>query len=146
MKELKIEATVDNLAEVFRFLSEAMENCSVEPKVKRQIKLCVEELFVNIAHYAYDPDIGLAKISIDTVKDENGVPRMVISFADEGRPYDPLSAPVPDIEAELGDRRIGGLGVFLVRNAMDSFEYEHKDGQNITTIEKELKHEQEVNQ
>lgn len=138
MKELKIEATIDNLAQVFRFLSESMESCNVDTKVKRQIKLCVEELFVNIAHYAYDPDVGMAKISIDTVQDENGKPKMVISFADEGRPYDPLSAPEPDIEAELDDRRIGGLGVFLVRAAMDSVEYEHKDGQNITTIEKEL--------
>ncbi len=138
MKELKIEATIDNLAQVFRFLADSMENCNVDPKVKRQIKLCVEELFVNIAHYAYDPDVGMAKISIDTVTDGNGKPRMVISFADKGRPYDPLSAPEPDLEAELDDRRIGGLGVFLVRTAMDSVEYEHKDGQNITTIEKEL--------
>ncbi len=143
MKELKINATIDNLAQVFRFLADSMENCNIEPKVKRQIKLCVEELFVNIAHYAYDPDVGVAKISIDTVQDENGKPKMVISFADEGRPYDPLSAPAPDVEAALEDRKIGGLGVFLVRSAMDSVGYEHRDGQNITTIEKELS-EQEV--
>lgn len=143
MKELKIEATIDNLAQVFRFLADSMESCNVDPKVKRQIKLCVEELFVNIAHYAYDPDVGMAKISIDTVTDEKGTPRMIISFSDKGRPYDPLSAPEPDIEAELDDRRIGGLGVFLVKSAMDSVEYEHRDGQNITTIEKELC-EQEV--
>ena len=138
MKELKIEATIDNLAQVFRFLADSMESCNIEPKVKRQIKLCVEELFVNIAHYAYNPDVGMAEISIDTVTDNNGKPRMVISFSDRGRPYDPLSAPEPDLEAELDERQIGGLGVFLVKTAMDSVEYEHKDGQNITTIEKTL--------
>lgn len=139
MKELKIEATIDNLAQVFKFLADSMENCDCDPKVKRQIKLCVEELFVNIAHYAYNPDVGIAKISIDTVQSPDGKPKMVISFADEGRPYDPLSLPEPDIDAELDDRQIGGLGVFLVRTTMDNVGYEHKDGQNILTIEKELK-------
>ena len=139
MKELKIEATIDNLAKVFTFLSESMENCECDPSVRKQIKLCVEELFVNIAHYAYNPDVGIAKISIDTVEEEDGKPKMIISFADEGYPYDPLAMPEPDVDAVLEDRPIGGLGVFLVRNTMDSVGYEHKNGQNILTIEKELK-------
>ena len=139
MKELKIEATIENLAKVFSFLSESMESYDCDPKVKRQIKLCVEELFVNIAHYAYNPDIGLAEITIDTVNSPEGKPKMIISFADKGKPYDPLSRPDPDIEAGLDERQIGGLGVYLVRTTMDSVEYEHKNGQNITTIEKELK-------
>ena len=138
MKELKIEATIENLAKVFSFLAESMENFDCDPKVKRQIKLCVEELFVNIAHYAYNPDIGVADISIDTVMTKDGKPKMVISFADSGKPYDPLSLPDPDIEAELEDRKIGGLGVYLVRTTMDNVEYKHEDGQNITIIEKKL--------
>lgn len=142
MKELRIEATIDNLAMVFKFLSDSMETCECDPSVRKQIKLCVEELFVNIAHYAYNPDVGIAKISIDTVEDDSGKPKMIISFADKGRPYDPLSLPEPDVEAELDERQIGGLGVFLVRSTMDNVGYEHKDGQNILTIEKELRKQQ----
>ena len=135
-------ATDENMQSINDFVHAALPPDCPEDVIFK-IDVAVEEIYINIAHYAYDPDVGMAKISIDTVKDENGKPRMVISFADKGRPYDPLSAPEPDIEAELDDRRIGGLGVFLVRAAMDSVEYEHKDGQNITTIEKELS-EQEV--
>ena len=138
MRDLKIEATVENLAKVFSFLSESMNNLDCDPKVKRQIKLCVEELFVNIAHYAYDPGTGFAEISIETVPGTGGRPKMVISFADNGRPYDPFAMPDPDIEADLDDRRIGGLGVYLVRTTMDSVNYKHEHGQNITTIEKDL--------
>ena len=137
MKELKVEATIENLAKVFMFLQESLENCDVPPKVKRQIKLCVEEIYMNITHYAYNPQTGPARIGIDVLNGDQPA-RVVISFADEGKPYDPLSRQDPDIEADLDARPIGGLGIYLVKTTMDSVAYEHKNGQNVLTIEKDI--------
>ena len=137
MKELMVEATIENLAKVFVFLQEALESCDVPPKVKRQIKLCVEEIYMNITHYAYNPETGPARIGIDVV--DGDVPsRVVISFADEGKPYDPLGRDDPDLELGLDDRPIGGLGIYLVKTTMDNVAYEHINGENVLTIEKDI--------
>ena len=92
---------------------------------------------MNITHYAYNPDTGTATISFEL---ENGdkPPRAVISFADSGKPYDPLQKEDPDIEAGLDDRPIGGLGIYLVKTTMGNVEYERRDGQNLLKIEKEI--------
>ena len=138
MKELRVEATIENLAKVFTFLQEALEKSDVPPKVKRQIKLCVEEVYMNITHYAYNPETGTATIGVDTVGDGGGQSKVIISFADEGKPYDPLAKQDPDLELGLDDRPIGGLGIYLVKTTMDNVAYEHKDGQNVLTLEKDF--------
>ena len=137
MNELKVEATIENLAKVFVFLQESLDKCDVPAKVKRQIKLCVEEVYMNITHYAYNPKTGPAKIAVD-FKNGDDQNRIVISFADEGVPYDPLKRDDPNLELGLDDRPIGGLGIYLVKTTMDSVAYEHKDGQNVLTIEKDF--------
>lgn len=143
MKELNVEATIENLAKVFNFLQDSLEKAEVPPKVKRQIKLCVEELYMNITHYAYNPNTGPACIAVNIVN--NQVPsRVVISFTDEGKPYDPLAKEDPDIELGLDDRPIGGLGIYLVKTTMDKVEYERKDDKNILTIEKDYESKQVI--
>lgn len=137
MKELKVEATIENLSKVFTFLQESLDKCDVPPKIKRQIKLCVEEVYMNITHYAYNPETGEATVGVDLVGGEDPK-RIIISFADEGKPYDPLKREDPDVESGLDDRPIGGLGIYLVKTTMDSIDYEYKDGQNLLTIEKDL--------
>ncbi len=138
MRELKIEATIENLSKVFTFLQESLEHCDAPPKVKRQIKLCVEEIYMNITHYAYNPETGIAKIGVELKDDSKDQERIVISFADKGKPYDPLAKQDPDINLSLDDRPIGGLGIYLVKTTMDNVAYEHKDGQNVLTIEKDF--------
>jgi Anti-sigma regulatory factor (Ser/Thr protein kinase) len=138
MRELKIEATIENLSKVFTFLQESLEQCDAPPKVKRQIKLCVEEIYMNITHYAYNPKTGMAKIGVELKDGNNEQERIVISFSDEGKPYDPLAKQDPDLELSLDDRPIGGLGIYLVKTTMDIVAYEHKDGQNVLTIEKDF--------
>lgn len=138
MKELKVEATIENLAKVFTFLQEALEKSDVPPKVKRQIKLCVEEVYMNITHYAYNPETGIATIGVDMVGESDGQQKVVISFSDEGKPYDPLAKQDPDLELGLDERPIGGLGIYLVKTTMDNVAYEHKDGQNVLTLEKDF--------
>lgn len=141
MRELKVEATIENLAKVFVFLQEALEKADVPPKVKRQIKLCVEELYMNITHYAYNPDTGPASIAVDVMKDSEPT-RVVVSFTDQGKPYDPLAKEDPDLELGIDDRPIGGLGIYLVKTTMDKIEYERKDDKNVLTIEKDFESKQ----
>ena len=100
-----------------------------------QIDIAVEELFINIASYAYDPEIGTAVVQV-TVTDE---PLSVeITFIDNGRQYDPLAKEDPDITLPINKRKKGGLGIFMVKNSMDDIHYEYADGKNILTIKKNL--------
>ncbi|MBQ7732918.1 MAG: ATP-binding protein [Synergistaceae bacterium] len=137
MRELVIEADVKSLDEVLDFINEELEKADCPPKTQIQIDIAVEELYVNIAHYAYTPDVGNAKIIFDV--NEDSEPRSVsITFIDRGVPYDPLKKPDPDITLPIDERKIGGLGIYMVKKSMDNITYEYKDGQNILTIEKRL--------
>ena len=131
MKELYIEATVDNLSEVLGFVDEQLEAADCAMKVQMQIDLAVEEIFVNIANYAYGEDTGDAEITV-----ENKGGEIAISFIDSGTPYNPLEKDDPDITLSAEERQIGGLGIFLVKKNMDSVSYEYKDGKNIFTMTK----------
>ena len=104
-------------------------------KTQMQIDIAVEEIFVNIANYAYAPGSGSADIKAGV----SGTPSVfVISFADKGVPYNPLAKSDPDISLPADKRQIGGLGIFMVKKSMDDLSYEYKDGQNIMTIRKYL--------
>ena len=137
MKELTVEATKENLAQVFSFLQDALNECGVSKKQIRQIKLCVEEIYINIVNYAYKPSNGKAVITFDMVGEAESPPkRAVISFTDSGVPYDPLAKEDPDLDVGLEEAPIGGLGIFIVKETMDSVGYERKNGQNVFTMEK----------
>lgn len=130
MKELTIDATVDNLNKVLEFVDAELETNDCDMKTATQIAVAVEEIFVNIAHYAYNPEIGGAVIRI-SVGDE-----IVIEFEDKGVPYNPLEKMDPDITKSAEEREIGGLGIFMVKKIMDSVEYNHVENKNILTIKK----------
>ena len=102
-------------------------------KTLMQTELAVEEIFVNIAHYAYAPDGGYAEIG---VKIDDG--KAIITFEDAGKAYDPLAASDPDLTLSAEDRKIGGLGVFITKNLMDAVNYRYENGKNILTLEKTL--------
>ncbi len=89
------------------------------------IRICVEEIFVNIASYAYKDKEGAVQIEEEVF--ENSIRMM---FADEGIPYNPLEKEDPDITASAQDREIGGLGIFMVKNMADDLRYEYKDNKN----------------
>ena len=132
MKELKIEATPQNLDSVIQFVDEQLEEYGCGMKQQMAIDLAVEELFVNIAHYA---DTGYASVLVDVIKDPLSVE---ITFIDNGKPYDPLAKSDPDTSLSVEDRPIGGMGIFLVKKSMDLVNYEYKDGKNILTIKKNI--------
>ncbi len=136
MKELKIQALVEKLPEVAEFVDIELEKLDCNMKVQMQIDVAVEEIFVNIANYAYQPDVGDATIIFDTVDDGKTVS---ITFKDSGVPYNPLEKEDPDITLPGEQRPIGGLGIFMVKKSMDKVLYEHKDGQNVLTLLKSIK-------
>ena len=133
--ELEIEAADENLEEVLAFIEEKLEAFGCPPKKLMQIRLASEEIFVNIAHYAYAPDKGKAKVRVEVTEDPVTVS---ITFIDKGVPYDPLAKEDPNIHLDADERQIGGLGIFLVKQTMDDVNYEYKDGQNILTLKKSL--------
>lgn len=135
VNEIEIKALTENLQELISFVDGHLEDMGVSMKAQMQIDIAVEELFVNIAHYAYAPDVGEAVISVAKDKEKN---QISITFADSGKPYNPLEKLDPDVTLSAEERSIGGLGIFMVKKSMDDMRYEYKDGQNILTITKRL--------
>ncbi len=135
MAEIVVKAEVDNLDEVFDFIHQQLEEVDCPPKAMMQIDLAVDEIFANISNYAYNPEVGDAKIICNV---ENDPLRVEIEFEDKGIPYDPLAKADPDITLSAEERQIGGLGVYLVKKNMDSVDYRYEDGKNILTIKKEI--------
>ena len=134
-RELTVEATTENLSQVTAFIDELLEQADCPVKTRMQIELAAEEIFVNIAHYAYAPEKGDATVRVELTEE----PRSArITFIDRGKPYDPLAAADPDVSVPAADRRIGGLGVFLVKKTMDDVRYAYRDAQNILTVQKTL--------
>ena len=138
MKELTIEATPENVDKAIEFVDEMLEKYGCGMKEKMAIDVAVDELFANIAHYAYNPETGYATVRVDVVKEPLSVE---ITFVDNGKPYDPLAKVDPDTTLSIEDREIGGMGIFIVKKSMDAVSYEYKDGKNILTIKKNFNSE-----
>ena len=131
---METDAKVENLTKVLGFLDAHLERRECPMKTQMALDVAVEELFVNIASYAYpDKPDGKAWIEIREEHDPEGV---TVEFRDEGIPYDPLAKPDPDITLSAAERPIGGLGIFMVKKSMDDMTYEYRDGCNILTIRK----------
>ena len=135
MAEITIPARVENLDTVTAFVDAELEKLDCPMKTQIQIDVAVEELYVNIAHYAYAPGEGDATIEVETDPASRTVS---ITFRDRGVPYDPLAKTDPDVTLSADERQIGGLGIFMVKKSMDDMRYTYEDGQNILTIVKKL--------
>ncbi|MBQ5329659.1 MAG: ATP-binding protein [Oscillospiraceae bacterium] len=135
MAELNVPARVDNLDEVIDFVNRQLDETDCSMKVQVQIDVAVEEIFVNIASYAYAPGEGGACIRFEADREKN---EALITFIDGGVPYDPLAKPDPDVTLSAEKRQIGGLGIYMVKKSMDGMTYRYEDGKNILTIMKKL--------
>lgn len=135
MNELKLEATVDNLTEATEFIENNLAESDLSFMAVTGVCIAVEEIYVNIANYAYSPGTGDVTIRIDTQTDRS---KVFITFEDHGIPYDPLEKEDPDISLSLEERQIGGLGIFMTKQFMDEIKYEYKDGRNILTLIKNI--------
>lgn len=130
------EATDENLEAVNDFIHEQIKPFSCQSQTLFQIDLAVEEIYVNIAHYAYSPDKGTVQIDCSVEKTSDAPAKLTVSFTDSGKAFNPLAKPDPDITLSVEEREIGGLGIFLTKKYMDSVLYERKDNQNILTFTK----------
>ena len=135
MKNLIVPAAGDAIDEVQAFIGEELERCGCSASVQNQIELAVEEIFVNIASYAYHPVEGEAEIRCDVLEDPI---RVTIQFLDHGRPFDPLAKEDADTSETALMEREGGLGILLVKKVMDDVQYSYADGKNVLTIMKKL--------
>jgi len=135
VKEITIEARLENLDEMLAFVDGCLEEMDCPMKTQLQIDVAAEEIFVNVASYAYQPGVGSATIKVEQEQDPRAV---VITFSDHGVPYNPLAKEDPDITLSAEERKIGGLGIFMVKKSMDDMSYEYKDEMNILRIKKKL--------
>ena len=135
MKEMEIDAILENFEAVQAFVDEELERLECPMATQIQIDIAVEEVFVNIAHYAYNPEVGKATIRVEVIDDPLSI---VMTFMDNGIPYDPLAKEDPDVTLPPEERKIGGLGVYMVKERMDDVKYEYRNGQNILTLRKSI--------
>ena len=134
-EELIIEAVVDNLNAVNLFVHKSIEKFEVFKRTLMQLDLVVEEIFVNIASYAYTPNTGSVKILLDVQTEPLTIS---ITFIDSGIPYNPLTKSDPNINLSVEERDIGGLGIFITKKLVDDISYKYDNGQNILQFTKSL--------
>lgn len=131
MIEKVYAASDDTLADALALVEEELEKVDCPMKWVMQITVCVEEMFVNVAHYAYGEGAGDVTMQIDTTPSS-----VSITLIDSGMAFDPLAKDDPDITLSAEERGIGGLGIYMVKKSMDEVRYERKNGQNIFTMVK----------
>lgn len=134
-KEIRLPATIDNISTVMSFVDAELEkrNCPEEEKIK--IDVAIDEVFANIASYAYAPAEGEATVKVEFTEEPLQV---TIIFIDNGKPYNPLLKDDPDTTLSAEERAIGGLGIFIVKQSMDSVEYSYEEGCNVLKIKKNI--------
>jgi anti-sigma regulatory factor (Ser/Thr protein kinase) len=135
-RELKLSASVGELDRLQSWVDEILEEKNGTVKACHQVSTVVEELFVNIARYAYSGTDGEALIRLAVQG-----PVLIIQFEDSGIAFNPLEHPLPDTAAGLEDRKIGGLGIYMTRKWMDEVTYDRIDGKNRVTIYKKIREE-----
>ena len=135
MQDLVIEAKLENLDEVNNFVNNSIAEVDCSRKSVMQLGVIVEEIFVNIASYAYPKEVGL--VTIKSEVQENPA-TITLTFIDSGVEYNPLVEKDPDLELSVEERQIGGLGIFLVKSMVEKISYSYEGGKNILTLTKNL--------
>ena len=135
MIEITVEAVTENLDKVTDFVNNALEErgCSMRDILK--IDVAVDAIIANTARYAYDHGKGDMTLRLSFEEDPL---RVEFEFIDSGKPFDPLEREDPDVSLDAAHRKIGGLGIFVVKKTMDKVSYRYADGQNILTVVKNL--------
>ena len=133
MAEITVAADLDSLNDVLAFVDGEMERAGCSMKLMTQVDMAVEEIFVNIARYAYHPEAGEASVRCEAGGDPF---QIVVGFADRGRPFNPLDREDPDVTLDAEARQLGGLGILMAKKLMDETQYEYRDGKNILTLRK----------
>jgi anti-sigma regulatory factor (Ser/Thr protein kinase) len=136
---IRVPAEQSALPRVWEYVDGLLEN--VSEKTRNEIRLAVEEIFVNIADYAYEGQAGdvTVTVSLSSTCAEKETETFFVTFADRGKPFNPLLVTAPDIFASPEEREKGGFGIYMVKNLMDVIEYKREDGWNKLTIGKHIR-------
>ncbi|MGI6711868.1 MAG: ATP-binding protein [Bacillota bacterium] len=130
VKEKKVfPAKVELIPQISEYVSGYAEKTKLHPKQIIHLKLAIDEVVANICQYAYQKPPGEVLVQV-----ESGKGRFTVDFIDEGVPFDPLKVDEPDINADIADRKVGGLGIFLVRRLIDEVHYKRDGSKNILTL------------
>lgn len=133
MDEITLDAIVENVEVVTDFVNEVLERNDCPMKVQIQIDIAIDELFGNIARYAYKDKVGQATVKVEYKEEPKEI---IIVFIDSGIPYNPLEREDPDVTLSAEEREIGGLGIYMVKKSMDEMSYTYCNGQNQLVIKK----------
>ena len=126
---ITLKASLENLERVNNFVHKWAKEIGLSNHSERELFLAVEEAYVNVVNYSYPKSVG--KVTINCQIDED---RLILKIKDEGVPFNPLTLSKPNLTPRLEERKIGGLGVFLIRRLVDSVEYERKGKYNLLTL------------
>ncbi len=135
VRELHIEALPENLPWVTDFTEAFLSEAGCPMKAMMQIGVAMEEIYVNVASYAYQPDTGPVLMREEIT---DGGSRFTVTFIDGGRPYNPLEKEDPDVTLGAEERPIGGLGIYMTKKIMDEVHYAYEDGKNILRLSKKI--------
>lgn len=135
MKEITVDAMIENMNTVTAFVDDFLDQIACPMKSRIQINIVIDEIFGNICHYAYKDSVGAVTVRVES----GNTPKAVfLTFTDNGVPYNPLDTEDPDITSSSEERKIGGLGIYLVKKNMDEMKYEYVNQQNRLWMEKRL--------
>ena len=128
-------ARIEALSDVLGFVDETLESYECPMKIQTAVCVAIEEVFVNVAHYAYGDGEGEMTLGIGF---DAALREVTFRMADKGIPFDPLKKPDPDITLSAEEREIGGLGIFITKKTMDTVTYAYENGENILTMTKKI--------
>ena len=128
-------AKTESLSDVLGFVDQILDSFGCPMKIQMAVCVAIEEVFVNVAHYAYGEGQGEMNLGIGFDEESRAI---TFRMTDQGVPFDPLQKPDPDITLSAEERDIGGLGIFITKKTMDSVHYANENGKNILTMYKKI--------
>ena len=128
-------AKIEALSDVLGFVDQTLESYECPMKIQMAVCVAIEEVFVNVAHYAYGDGEGDMTLGIGFDEESRNI---TFRMTDKGVPFDPLQKADPDITLSAEEREIGGLGIFITKKTMDSVTYAYENGENILTMIKKI--------
>ena len=131
--QLIVPADRGEFATLQQWLLSIAAELDMQERIRKQLMICCDEIFTNIASYAYPDRNGSVTVTVEFVSETKS---LRIIFSDSGTAFNPLEISEPDTSSALSERKVGGLGMFMVKKMMDSVEYCRQDGKNILTLTK----------
>ena len=135
MTNQRFKAKIEALPDVLGFVDQMLEKYECPMKIQTAVCVAIEEVFVNVAHYAYKDGEGDVELGVDFDDESRTV---IFRMTDRGVPFDPLKKPDPDVTLSADERDIGGLGIFITKKTMDTVEYGYENGKNVLTMTKKI--------